>query len=410
MNQIVVIADDLTGAADSGVAFAIHGLRGAVVFGPAGPPDIDVLMRSTESRDGDVEAAMLAHQRVIAELRGAGESTFPRWVYKKVDSALRGHPGEELIAVMDALGETTALVAPALPSQGRTTVDGRQYVGDPRLERDSGGTPGGGIDLIERFSRQPGRAVRHLRLETVRDGTGAIERFLSAAGEGIMVVDAETDADLFTIASAVAESPIRVLCGSAGFARQCARALPLTPSPHAGNRPAIEEGPVLIVAGSTHPATLAQVDHLRRAGYPVVRPVQAMLEGDVAHEDSAASELARHVASGRSAILTTAGMDRSPRGASFVAARLAGIVAQTAARTRLAGLIISGGDVAANILSGLDATLFHLCGEVRPAMPWGIVESPTVPPLLVATKAGSFGDASAIEAAHDFLTDRLAGR
>src|SRR5690606_29491019 len=108
------------------------------------------------------------------------------------------------------------------------------------------------IDLIERFGRQPGRVVHHLRLDTVRDGTGAVARFLETAGEGIVVADAETDADLLTIASAVAEGPIRVLCGSAGFARQCARALPLASSARDGGCPAIEDGAVLIVAGSTH--------------------------------------------------------------------------------------------------------------------------------------------------------------
>lgn len=404
MSQIVLIADDLTGAADSGVAFAIHGLSSAVAFGAAPSPDVDVLIRSTESRDGDVEAAVHSHRRAMASL------TAPRWVYKKVDSALRGHPGEELNAVMDALGETAALVAPALPSEGRTTVDGRQHIGDARLERDAAGGQRGGIDLIERFGRHPGRVVHHLRLETVREGTGTVARFLEAAGEGIVVADAETDADLFTVASAVAESPIRVLCGAAGFARQCARALPLAPSPRTGGHPAIKDGPVLIVAGSTHPATAAQVEHLRGAGYAVVRPSQAMLDGDPGSRDITAHALVESLAKGQPAILTTAGMDHSPRGASFVAACLANIVAETAARTRLAGIVISGGDVAAHVLSGLDATVYHLRGEVRPAMPWGVVEVATASPLLVATKAGSFGDAGALEAALDFLRGQLAGR
>jgi uncharacterized protein YgbK (DUF1537 family) len=310
---------------------------------------------------------------------------------------------------MDALGETTALVAPALPSEGRTTVGGRQHIGDTRLELDSAGISGGAIDLIERFGCRTGRAVHHLHLDTVRAGTGVVARFLDTTGDGIVVADAETEADLFTIASAVAGSSIRVLCGSAGFARQCARALPLECSPHPGIHEGVEAGPVLIVAGSTHPATAAQVDHLRRAGCPVVRPSDALLNGDSTEVDTARS-LAEHLANGHAAILTTTGMNHSSRGPAFVASQLAAIVVEIMDHIRLSGLVISGGDVAANVLSGLGATVMHLQGEVRPAMPWSLVEPASSPPMLVVTKAGSFGEVDALEASLDFLMSRLADR
>jgi uncharacterized protein YgbK (DUF1537 family) len=252
--------------------------------------------------------------------------------------------------------------------------------------------------------------VHHLHLDTVRAGTGAVARFLETTGDGIVVADAETDADLFTIASAVADSSIRVLCGSAGFARQCARALPLECAPHPGIHEGVEAGPVLIVAGSTHPATGAQVDHLRRVGYPVVRPSDALLDGDSTEVATTARSLAEHLANGHAAILTTTGMNHSSRGPAFVASQLAAIVVEVMARIRLSGLVISGGDVAANVLSRLGATVMHLQGEVRPAMPWSLVEPASSPPMLVVTKAGSFGEVDALEASLDFLTSRLAGR
>jgi uncharacterized protein YgbK (DUF1537 family) len=408
VSQVVLIADDLTGAADSGVAFAVHGLRSAIVLGSAPALDVDVLILSTGSRDGDVDAAVLAHRLAVDGLVGEHGASIPRWVYKKVDSALRGHPGTELRAVMDALGETTALVAPALPSEGRTTLGARQHIGDARLEQDSAGGQGIGIDLIERFGGQSGQPVHHLEIDTVRAGVDAVSQFLETAGAGIVVADAETDADLFTIASAAAESPIRLLCGAAGFARQCARALPLDRSSHPDLRQQVGDGPVLVIAGSTHPATVAQVDHLHRAGYTMVRPSQAWLNGDTSAGDTTARSLAEHLAEGRPVVLTTAGMGESPRGTSFVSSHLADIVAEAVACTRIAGVVISGGDVAASVLAGLGANVMHLHGEVRPAMPWGLVEPAALPPLLAVTKAGSFGTPEALEAAADFLTSQFA--
>ncbi|MDP6037373.1 MAG: four-carbon acid sugar kinase family protein, partial [Candidatus Latescibacteria bacterium] len=121
MLQAVVIADDFTGACDTGLQFARAGLNTRVVVD--GMDDIgggvDVLVATSESRNC---TRLDAESRVRQVCEALGE--IPRLVYKKVDSALRGHLATEIRTVMGALNRDLCLVAPAFPEMGRITVGG----------------------------------------------------------------------------------------------------------------------------------------------------------------------------------------------------------------------------------------------------------------------------------------------
>jgi uncharacterized protein YgbK (DUF1537 family) len=403
VSQVVIIADDLTGAADSGAAFASHGYATAIPFGGAPLPEVDVLVMSTESRDETQQAAVQSCRLAARTVVGHTGPSAPRWIYKKIDSALRGHPCQELLAVMDELGESTALVVPALPSEGRTTVGGRHYFGDVPLEQDASGLSRGTSNLIERFGCHPEVPVQILDLGTVRMGIDAVVQFLDRVADGIVVADAQNDVDLYTLARAAKRTRLRVLGGSAGFARQVARVLSVESSQLPHSTKEYRGGPVLVVAGSLHPATAAQVEHLVQKGYPVVRPAQALLEHKSPSADTTARMVARHLVEDHTVVLTTAGLHPSRLGPSAVASLLANIVGESLRSTRVGGLVLTGGDVAAKVLSAIGATVMHLGGEISPAIPWGMVESTINDPLPVVTKAGSFGTDDALEASLTFL-------
>ena len=128
MPQLVIVADDLTGAADTGACFASAGLSTVIRLSGTTVPTADVVAVSTESRELDATAAAEAIRSAVMGLVGGQGDAEPRWIYKKIDSALRGHPREELLATMEAISATRTLVAPAFPAEGRTTVGGRQYI------------------------------------------------------------------------------------------------------------------------------------------------------------------------------------------------------------------------------------------------------------------------------------------
>ena len=93
------------------------------------------------------------------------------WIYKKMDSALRGHPAEELLVTMRLAGITRAIVAPAIPSQGRTTVGGIALDHGIPLARTPIGREHGRDNLALLFQRSARVPVRLIDLATVR-GSG----------------------------------------------------------------------------------------------------------------------------------------------------------------------------------------------------------------------------------------------
>lgn len=122
--MIGVIADDLTGAAEIGAVGLRHGLRAEII--QSGKPNgtMDIVCVDTGSRSCTPDEAADRAAAAADLLRAAGAA----WIYKKVDSVLRGHVVAEVEAVMRQLKLQTALLLPANPSLGRTIRDGQYFV------------------------------------------------------------------------------------------------------------------------------------------------------------------------------------------------------------------------------------------------------------------------------------------
>lgn len=402
MSDLALIADDLTGAADSGVAFAGHGLSTAIPLGAPRRLPADVLVLSTESRDvppGEAE------RRVRAALTAAfgrhGEHR-PPWLYKKMDSALRGHPALELAVTM-ALGRVgRALVAPAIPSQRRTTVGGKQLDGGVLLSETPLGRATGRADLVELFRTGTRLPTRSIGLATVRGPDRALRAALSLPGSWIAVADAETDADLDRLARVSVAAGIRLFCGAAGLTGVLAERLPL----HIVQQPPLvprRSGPILTIAGSQHAATARQVDHLEANGATVIRLTSEMIGAEGASLEPAVTAARASLAAGQATVVTTAGLPPSSLGGAAVAARLAEIAAAPGCAEAVGGLVLTGGDVAAAVCAALRVDAIWLRGEVLPAIPWSTLAGGPLDGLPAATKAGSFGEPHALTACAAFL-------
>lgn len=128
MAKLLVIADDLTGALDSGVQLASKGDRVLVSLdcedGLRHAPEADVIVIDSESRHDAQDVAYQKVARLVEQALAMGVSH----IYKKTDSGLRGNVGAELSAVMDASGAEHLNFVPAYPKQQRTTEDGVHYV------------------------------------------------------------------------------------------------------------------------------------------------------------------------------------------------------------------------------------------------------------------------------------------
>jgi uncharacterized protein YgbK (DUF1537 family) len=386
-----IIADDLTGAADAAAAFASAGLPTFIPFHSGPMPRAAIVALSTESRDADVQAATHANHLAARSIGGHGSTRSVRWIYKKIDSTMRGYPGAELLAILDVAGEKRALVAPALPAEGRTTRAGYQYISGVRLEKACLAESGAQSDLAAVFGQRQDVPIHLLPLNIIRKGAEAVREFVSKEVKGIVIADAESDADLLALAHGVARSELRILCGSAGFARALASALPFIQKEVAQPVAALGVAPVLVVAGSQHPATIRQVAMLERADFAVVRPDPSVFTGSASQCARIAARVAAPLKDGRSVVLTTTHLPPIPSGESIVVRRLGEITASPDVYRHVGGLALTGGHVAAGVLAELKPRALRLWGEIRPAMPWGMLDSELTPNLPVATKAGGFG-------------------
>ncbi len=81
MSQLVIVADDLTGAADTGACFASAGFATVVPLSSTTIPNADVVVISTESRDLDQTAAAEAVRSALIPIVGDRGDAEPRWIY-----------------------------------------------------------------------------------------------------------------------------------------------------------------------------------------------------------------------------------------------------------------------------------------------------------------------------------------
>ena len=182
---MIVIADDITGAAEvAGVAFA-KGLPVRLVignYGFSGNIDVEPAMTviATDTRSMSEAEAIAETRRIASSLPSFGE-TGGNCLFKKTDSALRGHVVAELVALMQATGCCRAVYLPANPSKGRIIRDGIYYIREEGVEKPIAETA---------FSYDPEFPARTSSLR---------ERFPDAGTNGIIMPDAVTTDDIDSI-------------------------------------------------------------------------------------------------------------------------------------------------------------------------------------------------------------------
>jgi uncharacterized protein YgbK (DUF1537 family) len=131
--MIVIIADDISGAAElAGVAHA-SGLRSEVhtEFEPTSTAEVVAI--DTDSRSLSVTDAA-AKVRLIAEKIAAAS---PKWIYKKTDSVCRGNIAAEIQAIMDVFELPQCVLIPANPRKLRTIRNGRYLINGVPLNETS---------------------------------------------------------------------------------------------------------------------------------------------------------------------------------------------------------------------------------------------------------------------------------
>ena len=393
MPEIVIIADDLSGAADCGIVCAEAGLDTMVTLGQLeGEPDVAVLSIDSDTRSGSRAEAARAMHRLVRAHAPQG-----RTLFHKIDSTLRGHVAAELAAMLEARRETApalVVLAPAFPATGRTTRGGHQQLHGVPLEQTEIWRREGlsGRAHMPEMLAEAGLAACSIGLDAVR-GAGLEALVRSAAGTcDVLVFDAETEADLCAIVDAAAMLGERVIwAGSAGLARHLPQVRGKRPQAARAAFPPVV-GPVLFVVGSASAVSRAQVERLAaepgivRVDIPAsVLRAGARGSGWTAQQAmlDAALETGSDVV-----VLLGAGEPVDLAEGLHLCRALAELVAPLAGH--FAALVSTGGETARAVLQAVGAIGLRLVGEVEPGVPLSLTEG--WGPIPVITKAGAFGN------------------
>ncbi|MEW5323341.1 four-carbon acid sugar kinase family protein [Geobacillus thermoleovorans] len=415
MNKLAIIADDLTGASDSGVQFARKGLAAQVVFNLSHwsqKREADVIVVDTDSRALPAPDAYEKVQTAAQTLREMGYTH----IYKKIDSTLRGNIGSEIDAVYDAIQPTFMIIAPGYPQNGRTVYQGYHFLHGTLLhETELSRDPKCRIDesyIPRLLAKQTGRPIGLIDHQTIRLGFDKVKEQVEryrVDGIPYIVFDSVSEDDLRSVAHYVRQLNERVVwVGSAGLAHYLPEAYGWqTPSNVAAVNPSAR--PVLLVVGSVSQVSRTQLEHILSLSN--VKGIQVDSAQLVRGQQSRTEEMAKALRKAENgakqglhiALYSSASPDdikqvqaigdangQSPIETSNLIAESLGDIAASLVRNEYFGaMVLTGGDTAKYVCQRIGAIGFELIKEVEPGVPMAklIHESN----MYVVTKAGAFG-------------------
>lgn len=412
--KFAVIADDLTGANDSGVQLTCYGLEAAVLLQPSEGmfENKDVVIVDTDSRSLPMQKAYEKVKRTVQSLKNYPFDV----IIKKIDSTLRGNIGSEIDAVYDSLHPDLVIIAPSYPEQGRQVINGYHYVNGTLLHQTEIGkdlkTPVKSAHVPTLLREQTPRKVALITHHDLDRGeVYLISRLKALVSQQIpyVVFDSRDGNDLLRIAAAVRQSNLSVVwVGSAGLGGSIPAVYGLKRKKQNQVLTTKEKQAVLLVVGSVSVVTRQQLDVVLSQKIKGVQlDAKEIVQGSdrrmhelicVKEKITEAIKKGQHIAlysSGAKENIVQARAIGRKRGLSDqavsdeIAKSLGKVVSSSIAQCGLKRMVLTGGDTAKQVFHHLGATCFELIGEVEAGIPFGRLTGKT--DAYVATKAGAFG-------------------
>ncbi|MGI6403569.1 MAG: four-carbon acid sugar kinase family protein [Oscillospiraceae bacterium] len=397
-SRYLVIADDFTGANDTGVQICRRGLPVSVVLSSDGVKTDDCsYVIDTESR---ALSKTETQEKLTRQLQSVDFSSFHH-VIKKVDSTLRGNIGVEIAATQAVMNADLVLFAPALPSLGRTTKNAVHMLNQvPITQTEMARDPKTPVRedniqvILQKAFSQP---VRHIGLQEIESGT------IDFSGATICTADATSNHHLELLVQAALQTGRRILwCGTAAIADVLLgleRNIP----------------PALAVIASLSQVSNQQLLWAQKQGAALVSvPVNQLILGQVTPEEIAAQSLA-FLKEGKDVLLASAasvdrktGLANADRAAqekgmaleqvSFYTQDVIGTIARLILEQfRPSGVFLTGGDTAIAFMRSLEASGSMIQTEILVGIPMMRLRGGPWDGLKLITKAGAFGREDAID-------------
>ena len=295
--RLLMVADDFTGALDSGVQLSKCGIDVTVYLDSDSVSfnNSEVVVVNTNSRHLTKEEA---YHRVYAITMEAKQKNV-EFFYKKTDSGLRGNIGCEIAAMYDALDENSIFFVPAYPKMKRTTSQGIQYVDGIELEksifREDPFNP-----ITESFIPNIIATQSELAVTVTKPG------LITDSMKGIIVVDAITDDDLENTSKMITIQNVKVMAGCAGFAEYLPKVMGYTKREITKKKNC--EG-FIVSTASINPKTISQIEYVKAKGFTIIKLLEELRTDRYFTKSKSfitiKEQLTSHISSGVSVVLTS---------------------------------------------------------------------------------------------------------
>ena len=391
MDRYLIVADDFTGANDTGVQLKRRGIDTNVVF------STEIINTSSSSFVIDTESRGMtekdAYNKIKDILREVDFSNF-KYVIKKVDSTLRGNVAHEIKAVDEAYNSELVIFAPALPDLNRTTVGGIHMLNNvPITQTEMAKDPKKPVkedNITEILKQVYSEEVIHISLDKVTNQN------INLLQGRIYTFDAVTNMDMINIIRAGMSTGKRVLwVGTAAMA---------------DNLFEIEKStaPVLSVVASLSNVTREQVKYAEKNGVSLVKiPIYYLLENKV-DPKVYIEEIVKLLKEGKDTIILSSSSydsqeyvktnevgeklgiskDEVSRYAQDI---IGNISKEVLEQVKVSGVFLTGGDTAIGFFEKVESLGSSIVEEIAIGIPLMKLVGGDFEGLKIVTKAGAFG-------------------
>ncbi|MDF2673027.1 MAG: rp-dependent type effector protein [Clostridiales bacterium] len=405
LDRYLIVADDFTGANDTGVQLKRRGIDTNVVFSSELiDTDSSSFVIDTESRGMSGEKAYATVRSILSKV---DFSNF-KYVIKKVDSTLRGNIAKEIKAVDEAYQSELVIFAPALPDLKRTTINGIHMLNNvPITKTEMGKDPKKPVkedNITELLKETYIEKITHISLDRVQN------QDIDLSDGRVYTFDAVSNLDMRNIIKASIKTGKKaLLVGTAAMA---------------DNLFEIEKStaPALSIVASVSNVTRQQIKYAESNGITLVKvPVYNIIEGK-AEIELFIDEAVKLLKEGKDTMLLTsssydyeeyiktneAGEKRGMANeyiSIFTQNLIGDISKEILDKAEVSGVFLTGGDTAIGFFEKVESLGSSILQEIAFGIPMMKLVGGPFEGLKVVTKAGAFGKDDVITYAHRKLKE-----
>lgn len=382
--MIVVIADDFTGAAELGGIGLRYKLQVEINTRVNLQSKADLFVVATDTRSMTRAEAERETEEVVRELAKLN----PVWIFKKIDSVLRGYVAEELMVIIKKLNHTRALVVPANPALSRTVINGQYFLNSLPLHQSN-------------FANDPEFPVKTSSVVDVLGNKGvkihSQKHNETLQHEGLIIGDAANVDDLKAWADKINKNML--LAGASGFFTALLDSLIIPDAQLPTGQVRAFKKPMLIVSGTSFGKSRNAIRKLKTEGAPVSYMPAVVLKKrtpDEADYEQWCREIMDHIKiSGKAIVAVSEDMvDVANADAKELRYKTAIVVKMVFDRVAVNELLIEGGSTASAILKALCLYRFFPVEELAT----GVIRMQTdKPELYITLKPGSYAWPQAVQ-------------